>query len=122
MQYLCGNRERRVFGSEVCRVQYQGEQLAETKEQLSDTERWYAPMPEQRVPNSAPYIDDITVEMYRNEIAPALATVPIATIRSATGLSHSYCKLIRQGKVIPHVSHWAALLALAAGYVYDKPF
>jgi len=108
----CGEavpKERRVFCSEICRVLYQGEKLTDTIEQLSDMSSWYAQMPEQGVPNGAPHIDEITVEMYRTEIAPALANVPIATIRNATGLSRSYCKLIRQGKVIPHVCHWAAL-------------
>jgi len=112
----CGEvvpKARRVFCSEVCRVRYQGEKLAEAKEQLSDTATWYAPMPDQPVNGSAPRAADISVEMYRNEIAPALANVPIATIRSATGLSRSYCKLIKRGKIIPHSSHWGVLKMFA---------
>ena len=65
----CGEaapKERRLFCSEVCRVLYQGEILAETKEQLSDTSTWYAPMPKQGVPNVAPRAIDLSIEMKKN--------------------------------------------------------
>jgi hypothetical protein len=62
--------------------------------------------------HSTPLPADYTLEQYRNEIAPALAHVPVASIRRAIGLSYAYCKRIRRGAVVPHVAHWAALRGL----------
>ena len=51
-------------------------------------------------------------ELFRTQILPKLTDIPLKTIVKATGLSKSYCSLIRRGEVIPHPSHWEALYAL----------
>jgi len=51
-------------------------------------------------------------ELFRTQILPKLSDIPLKTIVKATGLSKSYCSLIRRGEVIPHPSHWEALYAL----------
>jgi hypothetical protein len=108
----CGEivpKERRVFCSDACRIAFQAHSLAGTISTLNGTEP--APQSTHDIPTiDAPaLLADFTLEDYYREIAPALARVPVAVIRRATGLSRSYCKLIRQGKVVPHRVHWAVL-------------
>jgi predicted RNase H-like nuclease len=47
---------------------------------------------------------------YEREVLPAIAAVPLSTIRRATGLSISACSRIRAGKLIPHRRHWQPAL------------
>ena len=67
-------------------------------------------VPELPAIGAPPLPADFVLEDYQSE----MARVPVAFIRRATGLSYSYCKLIRRGKIVPHVAHWAALRALKA--------
>ena len=46
--------------------------------------------------------DLLGLTCYRAAILPSLSPIPVASIRRVTGLSRSYCKLIPQGKAIPH--------------------
>jgi CRISPR-associated endonuclease Cas1 len=52
---------------------------------------------------------------FRRLILPKLATVRPSDLARATGLSPGYCALIRDGKRVPHVRHWAALRMLGSG-------
>lgn len=51
-------------------------------------------------------------EVFRTQILPKLVDVPLQNMVKATGLSKSYCSLIRRGEVTPHPSHWEALDAI----------
>jgi hypothetical protein len=111
----CGEivpKERRVFCSDACRIAFQGTQLTSTIDTLNCVQVARPVAPEVPSIDTPPLPADYTLEQYRNEIAPALARVPVASIRRATGLSYAYCKRIRRGDVVPHVVHWAALQAL----------
>jgi len=52
-------------------------------------------------------------EIFRREILPGLADVPLGAMMRATGLSKRYVWLIRQGGYVPHPRHWEALRKLA---------
>jgi len=51
-------------------------------------------------------------EIFRQEILPGLAEVPLGTLMRATGLSKRYVWLIRRGGYVPHPRHWSALRTL----------
>jgi CRISPR-associated endonuclease Cas1 len=53
-------------------------------------------------------------EIFRREILPGLAEVPLAVLMRATGLSKRYVWLIRRGGYVPHPRHWEALRSFAA--------
>jgi hypothetical protein len=115
----CGEivpKERRVFCSYACRIAYQSTQLISTIDTLNNAPVAPRVAPEVPTNDVPPLPADYTLEQYRTEIAPALARVPVAFIRRATGLSYAYCKMIRRGKVVPHVAHWAALRSIAASH------
>jgi hypothetical protein len=50
---------------------------------------------------------------FRRLILPKLAAARPSDLARATGLSPGYCALIRDGKRVPHVRHWAALRLIA---------
>lgn len=50
---------------------------------------------------------------FEREIMPRLASVSLAAIAWATGLSQPYCAMIRRGERIPHPRHWDGLRNLA---------
>jgi hypothetical protein len=52
-------------------------------------------------------------EIFRREILPGLAEVPLGAMMRATGLSKRYVWLIRRGGYVPHPRHWSALRTLA---------
>ena len=52
-------------------------------------------------------------ELFRREILPGLADVPLKAIMQATGMSKASASDARRGKHTPHVSTWAALAGLA---------
>jgi hypothetical protein len=52
-------------------------------------------------------------EIFRREILPGLADIPIPTLVRATGLSKRYVWLIRRGGYVPHPRHWEALQKIA---------
>ena len=54
-------------------------------------------------------------DRFRTEILPTLSDIPLKVLVKATGLSKSYCSLIRRGEVLPHPSHWDALHAIGRG-------
>ncbi|HUY10607.1 MAG TPA: hypothetical protein VMW80_14400, partial [Candidatus Dormibacteraeota bacterium] len=54
-------------------------------------------------------------DFFSREILPKLATVKLADIMEAAGVSKSYASTIRAGRYTPHVSTWAALGELGAG-------
>ena len=56
-------------------------------------------------------------EVFRTQILPELVDVPLKSMVTATGLSKSYCSLIRRGEVVPHPSHWQALDAIGQSNV-----
>jgi CRISPR-associated endonuclease Cas1 len=49
---------------------------------------------------------------FEHDVLPRLATVSLATLMEATGLSRRYCWLIKTGQKVPHPRHWQALSAL----------
>jgi hypothetical protein len=50
--------------------------------------------------------------IWRREIQPGLATVKLAEIMAATGLSKSFASRVRGGRSTPDISTWAAMGAL----------
>jgi CRISPR-associated endonuclease Cas1 len=70
---------------------------------------------------------DYDPELFRREILPRLATVKLAEITEAAGVSKSYASTIRSGKFTPHVSTWKALGDLVVSPIFnsdmeDHPF
>jgi hypothetical protein len=51
-------------------------------------------------------------DVYRREILPGLAAVPLREIIAVTGSSKSSASSYRSGRSIPHPMHWAALATL----------
>ena len=51
-------------------------------------------------------------DLFRREILPGLATVKLADIMAAAGISKGYASDVRAGKFTPHVSTWEALADL----------
>ncbi|MGD0343619.1 MAG: CRISPR-associated endonuclease Cas1 [Acidimicrobiales bacterium] len=51
-------------------------------------------------------------EIFRRDILPGLATIPLAEIARAAGCSKAYASDIRRGKWTPHISTWPALAHL----------
>jgi hypothetical protein len=49
---------------------------------------------------------------FEKEIRPKLKTVSLLETMRATGLSRTYCGMIRRGARIPHPRHWEALRSL----------
>ena len=50
--------------------------------------------------------------IFEKEIQPKLKTVSLLETMRATGLSRTYCGLIRRGVRVPHPRHWEALRGL----------
>lgn len=50
--------------------------------------------------------------VFAEEILPGLSQVSAAEMASATGLSRTYCAMIRAGRYVPHPRHWDALRRL----------
>jgi hypothetical protein len=50
--------------------------------------------------------------IFEKEIEPKLKTVSLLETMQATGLSRTYCGMIRRGVRIPHPRHWGALREL----------
>jgi hypothetical protein len=59
-------------------------------------------------------------ELFRREIWPRLATVPLKEIVEATFCSKASASDIRRGKRTPHVSNWADLSSLAGFAALDR--
>jgi hypothetical protein len=49
---------------------------------------------------------------FATDILPLVADIPLPAIAKATGLSESYCSVIRRGIEIPHERHWEKLWSL----------
>jgi hypothetical protein len=49
-------------------------------------------------------------EVFRREILPLIAGVPVRRLAEATGLTRQYCGMVRRGVSVPHARHWEALL------------
>jgi hypothetical protein len=50
--------------------------------------------------------------IFEREIQPKLKTVSLLETMRATGLSRTYCGMIRRGVQVPHPRHWGALRGL----------
>ena len=59
-------------------------------------------------------------EIFKQEILPGLADVPLGALMRATGLSKRYVWLIRRGGYVPHPRHWEALRELSRETVTFK--
>jgi len=108
---------RRVYCSDACKAQHQRDARRKTIKGLQhpiDTPQPNEPYHPRQRTGATPAASDADLAHYRAAILPGLAAVPLATIRRATGLSRSYCKRIRLGKVVPHPVHWPALVSLVA--------
>ncbi len=51
-------------------------------------------------------------QMYRQEILPGLADIPLKRLMDATGLSAMGCSKIRRSISVPHPRHWEAVASL----------
>lgn len=49
---------------------------------------------------------------FRKTILPRIQGVPLVELMAATGLTHSACSRMRNGKSVPHPRHWDALARL----------
>jgi len=58
--------------------------------------------------------------IFEKEIKPKLKTVSLAETMSATGLSRTYCGLIRRGVRIPHPRHWEVLRELVKSPCFSR--
>ncbi len=52
------------------------------------------------------------LEVFRRDILPGLEGCGLAALMEATGLSRSYCAMIRRGAYTPHARHWESLRGL----------
>jgi hypothetical protein len=57
-------------------------------------------------------IEEMDPAIFEEEIRPKLKTVSLLETMRATGLSRTYCGMIRRGVRIPHPRHWEALRTL----------
>lgn len=48
-------------------------------------------------------------EVFRRDVLPAIEGVPLSELARRTGLSVSYCGLIRRGVEVPHERWWEKL-------------
>lgn len=55
----------------------------------------------------------ISQAQLQQDVLPALQSISIRELVTATGLSSSACSRIRAGKITPHPRHWASLAAFA---------
>ncbi len=55
-------------------------------------------------------------DLFRREILPGLASVKLADIMAAAGISKGYASNVRAGKFTPHVSTWGALARLVGAW------
>jgi hypothetical protein len=55
-------------------------------------------------------VGEIDPAIFENEIWPKLGEVSLIKMMRATGLSRTYCGLIRRGVKIPHPRHWGGVL------------
>ena len=56
---------------------------------------------------------------FAREILPGIQDIPLRRLAEATGLSVSYCALIRRGERVPHPRHWQGLRDAAEPQVVD---
>jgi hypothetical protein len=49
---------------------------------------------------------------FERDILPRIATLSLAVLMEATGLSRRYCWLIKTGQKMPHSRHWHKLMNL----------
>jgi hypothetical protein len=54
----------------------------------------------------------LTEEVYRENVQPRLAGIPVGVIASALDVSQPYATHIRKGTYVPHPRHWPALAKL----------
>ncbi len=55
--------------------------------------------------------------IFEREIQPKLKTASLLETMRATGLSRTYCEMIRRGVRVPHPRHWEALRELVSAQV-----
>ncbi len=53
--------------------------------------------------------EEMDPAIFEREIGPKLKTASLLETMRATGLSRTYCGMIRRGVRIPHPRHWEAL-------------
>ncbi len=58
--------------------------------------------------------EEMDPAIFETEIAPKLGNVSLLETMRATGLSRTYCGMIRRGVRIPHPRHWGALRELVS--------
>jgi hypothetical protein len=58
------------------------------------------------------HTEELDPAIFEKEIGPKLKTVSLLETMRATGLSRTYCGMIRRGVRIPHPRHWGALSEL----------
>ncbi len=58
------------------------------------------------------HTEELDPAIFEREIKPKLTTVSLLETMQATGLSRTYCGMIRRGVRVPHPRHWEALREL----------
>jgi hypothetical protein len=54
-------------------------------------------------------------ELYREQVMPTLAYVPVSRLAKVTRLSLAYCARIKRGESVPHPRWWDVLAEFAGG-------
>jgi hypothetical protein len=54
-------------------------------------------------------VEKLDPAVFEREIRPKLGSVSLLETMQATGLSRTYCGMIRRGVRVPHPRHWEAL-------------
>ena len=58
--------------------------------------------------------EEMNPAIFEREIRPKLGNFSLLETMQATGLSRTYCGMIRRGVRIPHPRHWEALRDLVS--------
>jgi len=56
--------------------------------------------------------EEMDTAIFEKEIGPRLGDVSLLETMQATGLSRTYCGMIRRGVRVPHPRHWEVLREL----------
>jgi CRISPR-associated endonuclease Cas1 len=60
-------------------------------------------------------------EKFRLEVLPLINAVPVRRLARLTGLSVSYCALVRRGRYVPHPRWWTAFAGTSDGTGFSDP-
>jgi len=102
-------RRQRAQGIEALDDEARAQLGARQRERQAEENAWNEAHPERPDP-----------EAFRRDVLPAIHGVPLRELARRTGLSVSYCGLIRRGVEVPHARWWGAL-ASPSGLDQPRP-